>query len=241
MRLTKNEDKISLHINNIMNLNLNKFDKIISLGATCTFSWLFPLKNFHRCVFDTSLATSMWAICQLLDNDFENFLSDMAYEKLYEGGSGNGFATYDKKYFIRTFGNNPKDSDYLSFCQLMKEKAKEFLNLLKTHSGTILFLRQEEGSFHKYYGNRLPHASFAEYFVKPEIDYVKDFSDMVKNINPNLQFKILFLSGHDCFVDKDHNIVVIPDHPLAEFMNKHLHSVMNSHFDIYSQFISQNV
>jgi hypothetical protein len=164
----------------------------------------------------------------------------MAYEKLYDGSNGSGI--YDKQYYIRTFGNDPAAPEYVSYCQLMKEKADEFMNLLKTFSGNILFLRHAEVPYHKYYGNRLDHPDFKEYFEKPELDYVKEFSDIIKNINPNITFKILFISDNDdCFVDEEHNIVGIPDHSLAEFMNKHLHAIMNDHFQTHAEFISKNL
>lgn len=223
-----------------MDINLNKYDKIISLGTTCTFSFLFSLKNFHRCIFDSAMATSMWAICQLLNNNFDGFLSDMAYQKMYDGL--NGFTIYDKKYFIRTFGTNPTSPDFIAFCKSMQEKACEFMNELSTLSGNILFLRHEEKSYHNYYGNRIDHPDFNKYFEKPEIDYLKDFSNIIKNINPNIRFKILFISDNDdCFIDDEHNIIGIPDNPLAEFMNKHLHMLMTEHINNHSKFLSINI
>lgn len=223
-----------------MDLDLNKFDKIISLGTTCTFSFMFPMENFYRCIFDSSIVTPMWAVCQLISNNFEDFLSNVAYEKLYDGANGSGI--YDKKYYIRTFGNNPLAPDYIAFCDIMKNKSAEFMETLRTATGNILFLRHAEVTYHKYYGNRLNHPDFVEYFAKPELDYVKDFSNIIKNLNPNIKFKILFMSDVDeCFTDDEHNIIGIPDHPHAEFMNKDLHAIMKNHINRHCEFLSEKL
>jgi hypothetical protein len=223
-----------------MDLNLNKYDKIISLGTTCTFSFMFTLKNFHRSVFDTSIVAPMWGICQLISNNFDGFLSNMVYDKLYDGANGSGI--YDKKYFMRTFGNNPRAPDYMGFCKIMQDKGDEFMELLKTAKGNILFLRHAEMQSHKYYGTRLPNVEFDVYYSKPEIEYVKQFSNIIKTINPNLKFKILFMSpDEDCFVDEEHNIIGIPDNEAAEFMNKDLKTIMNNHFNTYCSFMSQHL
>ena len=223
-----------------LNLNLDKFDKIMSLGATCTFSVLYSLNNFHRCLFDVSMVTSMWAICQLLENNFDNFFCDMAYEKLYDGI--NGCAVYDKKYGIRIHGSNPTSPSCLSFCESTKQQGMEFMNTLKNLTGNVLFLRHAEVPHHKYYGKRLNNPDFAMYYEKPELDYVKKFSNIIKNINPNVNFKILYISDvNECFIDSEHNIIGIPDNPLAEFLNKDLHYIMTSHLNEYSSFISENI
>lgn len=225
-----------------MDLNLNKYDKIIALGFTCTFSFMFNLKNFQRSLFDTSIGAPMWAICQLISNNFDGFLSNMEYKKLYDGP--NGYLMHDKKYFLRTFGNNPNATDYKGFCKMMQAKAVEFMDIIRSSTGKILFLRHAEIHSHKYYGNRLSHPVFDTYYLKPEIEYVKEFANIIKTINPLLDFKILFISplpNDDCACDEDHNIICIPDNSLAEFMNKDLHELMKKHFSTYCHFMIQHL
>ena len=223
-----------------LNLNLNKYDKILSLGSTCTFSVLFSLKNFQRSLFDSNLFTPMWSISNLLLNNFTDFLCDIEYGKFCDGV--NGIMLYDKKYAIRIVGNDPNSHECKLFCEVMNTKAVEFMELLKTLSGNVLFLRHQEPSYHKYYGKRLDNPDFASYYEKPELHYVKEFSKIIKDINPNISFKILYMSDVDeCFFDDEYNIVGIPNNPLAEFRNKDLHYIMTSHLNAYSSFISSKL
>jgi hypothetical protein len=114
------------------------FDHIISLGEDC-FPRLF-IDKYHlrkkfptRMPFDGSIH-SFNTVCDLIDNDFENYSNDIEYLKY---NSSHGFCFKHKKYNI--LWNHERTDDILSLKYQLGKRSSQFKDILNSGS-TVLFI-----------------------------------------------------------------------------------------------------
>jgi len=200
--------------------------KLISLGSNCFFKmYISYLKIDQETNLFDYTGTSMWAIVDLLENnnldkifdkkeDFENMkiLSDNEEDK---------YIVTNKKYYIRfkhsfkqdyqNFTNTSLENDELfnNVKETWKRRSERFINQLNLFNITkkpIMFLRYEEDN-----NNRIMYDEYKDKYIKSELDYLINFSNLLKTKYKNLNFHILFFTTNkkeNLFL-KDENIILI--------------------------------
>ena len=201
--------------------------KIISLGYNCF------IKKFTNDIginqetnFFDYIGTSMWAINKLFENNFANLFNEDDYENL-KIQTDNLIVITNKHYYFRflhDFKNNTHidlikfninkkiDQKIIDDVKLQFYKCKETyerriirLKDLLIKEKKILFIRLEE-TMH----NRIIYDEYKSYFEKPELDYIIDYSKMIKINYPNLDFKIIYISKiHDNKYMMENNLIIL--------------------------------
>jgi hypothetical protein len=192
---------------------------IISLGYVCNvFGHLQSNKTLKKhlihSVFDR-IATPMWAIHDLLQNDFADFLleENIKHEQLFDQSDRKEW--YDSKYYIR-FLNTATHEQISHIFQKKINKLKEILTS-GNNSKPILFIRCEEKHNYPKRGSRIMKDEYAEKYKKSELEYLTLLSHTLKSKYPDLDFKILFMGqSSQQSVDSDNNIICI-GYPESDF------------------------
>lgn len=121
------------------------YDKVLSLGSTC-YPKLFTNKYLKLCeteLFDY-IGTSMWAINELLLNDFENLVNETYFIKvpIFQDGPE---IVINGKYYLR-FKHDLQDLDMINFKPFQEKylrRISRFKNTMNVNSN-ILFIRLQE-------------------------------------------------------------------------------------------------
>lgn len=220
---------------------MNNFDKYISLGYVCNVAEYLQRekKRKEAYVFDR-FATPMWAIDELVKNNFEDFLQieNLKCESLFEN-SDKKYA-YDSKYYIRVPLNVSQAEKRFPSLQVTTTRRKErFMNILNGDD-SVLFIRTQEPSSYKDLGRRIEKEEYKEKYEHDEKHYLDSFSQHLKLTYPSLNFKILYLSDMGNFVDEQNNIVGIPrcecDYRMFGIGNE-----MKKLIDGHSEFLNSNL
>jgi len=152
------------------------------------------------------IATSVWSIIELLENDFEGMFDKENYKivNLMKDGDDQ-FIVINTRYFIRCKHEFKKtlnqkfmvenykekkidDKELDDFIETMKRRKERFLNLFSSNK-SILFLRYEEDPT-----GRLDFPEYEEKMRIPFIDNLKKLSDVFKKMNPSKKVFILDVS-----------------------------------------------
>jgi hypothetical protein len=104
----------------------------------------------------------------------------------------------------------------------------------------LLFIRSEEPAAYPDLGNRIPLPQYTDEYQNDELYYLRQFSETVKQINPNLKFKILFLSSNGQMIDEEHNIVGIPL-PNCDYRDPFISKRMLEAISAYDDFLNQHL
>lgn len=201
--------------------------KIISLGFNC-FIKMFTndIGIKQETNFFDYIGTSMWAINKLFENNFANLFNEDDYENL-KIQTDNLIVITNKHYYFRflhDFKNNTNinlikcnidkiiDQKIIDDVKVQFYKFKEVyerriirLKDLLIKEKKILFIRLEE-TMHK----RIIYDEYKSYFEKPELDYIIDYSKMIKINYPNLHFKIIYISKiHDNKYMIENNLIIL--------------------------------
>lgn len=179
----------------------NKYDSIISLGFNCFPEKYIKLANFKKAThFFDYLGASMWTINQILSTNCSIFnYGDYCNRTIF----GDDIVINKKLYlrFPHDFKNNKLNRDDFQNVKLKYTKRLDrFIETIKT-SKSIMFIRLD---------GRIIYNKHISKFKKKELDYIIDFSKIIKNLNPSLDFKIVFISFTN--VTKyleDHNIIIL--------------------------------
>lgn len=195
---------------------IHSFDKIISLGCKCYVKlFLDSIKHKSETQFFDYMGSSMWAINDLFKNDFSELLEDgvdsLEKKKILYSGFDKYVLT-DKKYYLRfkhdfkqncnsEIKDNIKIEDFNKVNEKYLRRKERLINILNEDKETLLFIRYEENQENriKYFGDK-----------KPEIDYIYEFIDIIKQKYPLKKFCILFLSDTMENDDKrDENLIIL--------------------------------
>jgi hypothetical protein len=195
---------------------IHSFDKIISLGCKCYVKlFLESIKYKSETQFFDYMGSSMWAINDLFKNDFSELLEDgidsLEKKKILNSGFDKYVLT-DKKYYLRfkhdfkqncnsQIKDNIKIEDFNKVNEKYLRRKERLINILEDDKETLLFIRYEENQENrvKYFGDK-----------KPEIDYIYEFIDIIKEKYPLKKFCILFLSDTMENDDKrDENLIIL--------------------------------
>lgn len=194
-----------------MNKLIEKFDDVRSLGYNCYTKLYFnSLKIAQETHFFDYIGTSVWAIIDLLNNDFEGMFDESNYKIMNIMKKGDDqFLVVNQKYFIRCKHEFKKtldknfdleilneyeiDKEELDdFIEKMKRRKERFMNMF-SNNNNLLFIRYEEDPTGRY-----EFKQYDEKFTISYIDNLKILSDMFKKLNPEKKITILDISHrHD--------------------------------------------
>jgi Putative papain-like cysteine peptidase (DUF1796) len=188
------------------------------------------LNRKHEAYVFDRVGSPMWAVQELMENDFEDFMleENVQCKKLFDK-SDKEFCV-DTKYNVRFPGtiSNIEKLDKVKV-SLLKRKDR-LINKLKSGE-SILFIRAEEPQKYPSLGNRLP--LYEDKYEHGELYYLKLFSESLKTNYPNLKFKILFMNTTEgkkgFFVNKEACIVGIPA-PTFDFTDVKIGTKMETFF-----------
>ena len=221
---------------------METYDKVVSLGYVCNVPELLSKLNLRTeaLPFDR-VATPMWAVLELLSNEFQDFLSpeNITSGELFEDKPIP--FVYDQRYYTRLLANTKvlNNAAYENLIQKMHRREKRLLKILED-GGKILFVRSEEPILHPRLGKRKIFPEYSTKYDKNERYYLTQLSKLFKERYPELDFKILFLNHEGEFNDTEHNIVGIPVGP-SDYHGLHVQNKMKSHVDNHKDFINANL
>jgi len=218
---------------------MDKYDAIISLGYTCNVvSLLYTLGYKNEAYLFDRIGTPMWAISQLFNDNFKNFLKyeNMKCEPLFE--NSNNKYIFDNKYYIRLTTNSQELTEknhFMAFRQTLLKRKDRLLEKLHK-SKKVLFIRCQEPNSYTDLGNRIIPAHFDKMYQKDEHYYLKKFSNIIKKQFPKLHFKIIYMSELNYFIDNESNIIGIPL-PDCDYRDIYISKKMSEHWNLHSEYI----
>jgi hypothetical protein len=200
-----------------------KHYKILSLGCNCYARlYLTSLKILQETHFFDYIGSSMWAINELIENNFEDCVNMKFFKKLLivEGKS----MIINTKFYLR-FPHDFKipgkfyNNDVIREFQLKyKRRVERFERCLKNEQ-KIVFIRIEESR------DRVKYEEYEDKMARREIEYVVEFVEILKRKYPGLWFKIIFISRVEETEMMDdvlvlHSDVVVEEKEMGELMER---------------------
>jgi len=208
--------------------------------------FLTDLKISQETNFFDYIGTPMWAINKLFENDFKEILNFNNYDVL-RIIKNELFVLTNKTYYVRVLHefnnksfaiNNRLGANLLlNMEQLKKYTMREInktftkfkdsyerriirLKYLLSNEKKVLFIRYEEPL-----KNRIMYNEYKEYYKKSELEYIKDYYNIIKNQYPNLNFQIIYLSQiHPTSYLKEFNLIILSfkkeKEPILNIFNK---------------------
>lgn len=195
---------------------MHKYNHFISIGYVCDAVGLMSSKQTaakreEAYAFDR-IATPMWAVTELFQNGFEQFLepSNATSGKLFEHDDTE--IVFDERYYIRYPINKPHIHRVATLSEVFNKRKDRMIQLLskaENNGEPVLFIRTEERASYPDRGRRLIFDEYVEKYSKPESYYLQVFDGVIKNLYPALKYKILYFN--DAGVQEiGENIVTLP-------------------------------
>lgn len=221
-----------------MSETLKKFNKIIPIGYICSLSGLLiKLGKRDSATAFEHMACPMWAVNELVANNFTGFLNDTRKQRVFEDSPEEYIV--DQQYYIRLLTKGTP-------INALQARAANFLPLLASaaeHNQTVLFLRWAEPATYVGKGARVGVEAFVAKYQKTEAEYALELSTMLRQLFPTLQFKVLLLSGNS--VDTSHavsdHVVVLPEPTTFTYQSptvvKDLDLHLQEHHSILAEFL----
>lgn len=187
---------------------LKKFKNLVNLGYiwTLTDFIIRQGKRYGKKPFDY-VAAPMWAVAELMENDFEDYLVDVEHRQVYSGGATEDDFCVDNRYYVQF----PQSYMPQQLHKAIQRSVSPFLDFLRVPTADLtLFIRVEERNSLPGLGTRKVSQAYQEkYHAGDELYYLKQFCQTVKTKYPSFHFKVLFLNCRDDFVDNVNGIVGI--------------------------------
>jgi hypothetical protein len=214
-----------------MDILKNKHDIVISLGATCFIKQFLRRSGIDQktYIFDW-IGSSMWGICDLIKYDFINMFNRddykyaltmktdyiMVINTLYYILFRHDFPSSlpgDQQNIVQQnivqlndvqHSMHINDNAFLEFQQKYAKRIIELKELLND-SKKILFIRHEQ-----YMENRIIYSAYEKQFETSELQYLIEFTKLLKVLHPVLKFNIIFIS-HTLQTEhlQEHNITIL--------------------------------
>jgi hypothetical protein len=177
--------------------------KILSLGYNCCIKrFVDVLSKKDETNFFDYIGSSMWAINELFQNDFQDMFNITDYENM-EVLPGHNVITH-KKYYLRFLHDLKTLNNFKKIKESYERRVIRFNNFLKDRN-KLLFIRLEEPK-----QTRIIYEEYKDKFQKSELEYLKDFTNIIKTKNPKLDFKIIFITEtFETEYLKDFNILIL--------------------------------
>ncbi len=226
---------------------LCNYDKTLSIGSTCFIKkFMLSIGINQETEFFDYIGAPVWSITDLINNNKLNNIfnyNDYRNLKILCDKDDSYNITHIPNFLIfkHDFAqSHQKLTKPISFVQFneFKEKytrrASRFTNILN-NSSSILFIRYEE------YSNYIIHDMYKNKYEKCEYTQLCEFSNMLKEKYPNLQFNIIFFYTYveESFYDDDHNILILKNDKIINYDNCHekLHEICIENNDLLSEYI----
>jgi len=206
--------------------------KIVSLGYNC-YVKKYVDDNFGKMEtnFFDNTGISMWAINELFKNDFSDLFNIEDYEKMEIVPKY--FVYTNKKYYLRFLHDLSDLSRFNTFKESYQRRIKRLDDLIKNQN--ILFIRFEEPQT-----NRIMYDFYKEKFKKSELDYIKDFSNIIKKKYPNAKFKIIYISDiYEIELFEDSNLLILNKNAKYNWTWSNCSAVIKDMFEKNNQIIKQ--
>lgn len=177
--------------------------KIYSLGYNCCVKRYIDIiaKKGATNLFDY-IGSSMWSINKLLENDFQDLFDINMYKNMEIIANCNIIT--NEKYYFRFLHDLKTMDNFKKFKESYERRIIRFKEELN-NKNKILFIRLEEPK-----QDRIIYDQYKEYFQKNELEYLKDYSIIIKTKYPKLIFKIIFISEtFETSILEEHNILIL--------------------------------
>lgn len=217
------------------------YKNILSLGWICTVSNLLlsvGIVNIETGVFD-NIATPMWAVTELIANDFAHFTETTVKDKLFEGSDE--LTIYDPLYFARFMGKDNTTPGFERFKSKLLTQAGKLMDLIKTTTDKTLFIRQQEPATNTRYGKRIERPEYVAKYAISEKTHLINFSKAVKALNPGLDFKIMYISDEGNFTDDANNIIGVTNPPTNNYQDPSIAKIMFNQVNANTSFINAHM
>jgi len=139
------------------------------------------------------IGSSMWAVCELIENDFAH-IDDISEYQSMQVTTKETLIT-NNRYYLRfkhdftAIEHETGVIETLPVCiEKYKRRAERFQNLLRS-SEKILFIRFEEETTDRIF---LPQDNEKR---KPEVEHLKDLSDLLSRKYPQLEAKFMLVES----------------------------------------------
>jgi hypothetical protein len=221
---------------------------IMSLGYNCS------MKNYIKLYIDQPtyifdwIGSPMWGINKFINDDFNLFnVNDYGPVKIWNTKKDIIFC--NKKYYFKFIHDLPPELDlnktlisynkygdvikinyFTTFKEKYQRRIDKFREMLKSPK-PIIFFRMDENMLDK-----LNHEEYIEAYSISELDYIKEFLNIMKNKYPIFNFKFIFFSKiHENQLCEN---LLILNHNLdtsdSEF-NKKLDIIMNNNKELINK------
>lgn len=217
---------------------------VISLGYSCeTAAFLAKQsvetgKKLKLCVFDR-MATPMWAVTQLVCNNFANLFDHVEPMHIFEQNPNKWLV--DTQYYIR-LSPQMGDDQYTKYKSVILARAQQFFQTLNDAAETgqsVLFIRTQEPSTYSDYGVRIIYPQFQTQYQTSEHIYLQQFSQYIKSKYPKLHFQILFMNEDGVFADVANNIIGIAK-PSGDYRDPHIGKLIEENIKAHSAHLSNH-
>jgi hypothetical protein len=214
--------------------------KIVSLGYVCSVHVIkraFNKGDKCACVFD-NMAIPMWAVHDLIKNDFDSLMLKENMEKTVLFDNTDEKTWVDKKYNTR-FGFY-KPGKHEKYADNLNERIEHFKAYFEAEK-TVLFIRAEEVHSYEGRGNRIMSAEYDEKYAKTEKEYLQSLSAHLKETYPELKFKILHLNYTEDYEDAEHGILGL-NTPVVDYRDRYvvkkMKATVNDHKEQIDNFLN---
>lgn len=188
----------------------------VSLGSTCSIAYNLRELNLrdNAYPFDWIRILNLNNVSNLLENNFDGFLdvnnyNFIKYSEDFMINDNYGTYIYDNGYckFYHEFDKPLEECDIDSFIDKYKRRINRLYDLLNSDE-EIIFIREELRSVN--------------------INKINNFIETIRNINENINFKLIIISNDDV----DYNI----DNVIFYYSNEKFDTWMRKEIDWYKIF-----
>jgi len=230
-------------------MNILKKNNLISLGTNCKIKMFLNLHIDQPTHLFDWIGSPQWGINNLINDNYDLFnTSDYCSLNIYNSIDPLTIFCNKKYYFkfIHDLDNNTiidkynlvynkhgdliKVSKFLEFKEKYQRRIQRFIEMLNSNK-SIVFLRLEE-----LMANKIIYDNHKEFYAKPEIYYIKEFMNIIKNKYPNANFKLIFFSQTNQTELIDNLLIINDDlnvHDKNE--NEKLEMLINKNTDIINK------
>jgi len=225
---------------------MDNFDIIISLGFNCYSRMYINVKKniTTNDYFFDDIGTPLWAIKELLVNNFDGYFNTTNYKKIKIFEDSRYDIMVNIPYCIR-FDNTYSMSLLQHLFDIFQQKKTKLLDLLSS-SQKVLFIRYEEpltSDIPKLGGKRIIYDPYKTYYQNNELYHLKELSTYLQSTYPNLKAYYMFIgnSMNDPVTlnyDLTSKIFTIPNKGINM---QNYRQIFDQIFTDYGQYITDNV
>jgi hypothetical protein len=225
--------------------------KLVSLGTNCMIKIYTKLYIDQPTYLFDWIGSPMWGINKLINDNFDMFNpDDYGPMKIYNNRDDKMFC--NKKYFFRLYhdlsadtvitktvivNNKYGDMIKINYFDKFKEKyerrIEKFKELLNSKN-LIVFLRLEEFTITKE-----DHEEYKILYSKSELEYIKEFMNILASKYPNLKYKLIYFSSSEKPIITSNLLILNCDNTVkAHHAKEVFDKVISDNIDIVKKFLN---